>query len=59
MENKDDVRLYKQRNMKVPVEKHDTAAWVNIEDSKFQSEVTMPDEIQIRNAKEYVDTNEK
>ena len=50
---------YKEYNMGVPVEKHDTAAWANIEAVKNASNVTMPSEIQVRNAKEHVDTNQK
>jgi len=50
---------YKQQFMAMPIEKHDTAAWANIESTKRESEVTIPNDIQVRNAKEYVDTNEK
>jgi len=50
---------YKERHMAMPIEKHDTAAWANIKERKPVSGVTIPDEIQVRNAKEYVDTNEK
>lgn len=49
----------KDFNMGVPVEKHDTAAWANIERKKSHSQVTMPAEEQIINAKEHVDTNQK
>ena len=49
----------KERFMAMPVEKHDTAAWANIDDMKPVSRVTIPSEVQVRNAKEYVDTNEK
>ena len=50
---------FKEKFMAKPIEKHDTAAWANIEVSKPISNVTVPSEIQVRNAKEYVDTNEK
>lgn len=50
---------YKEKNMGKPIEKHVTAAWANIESKKPVSDVTIPSEIQARNAKEYVDTNEK
>jgi hypothetical protein len=50
---------YKERFQAMPVEKHDTAAWANIEGQNPSSQVTYPNEIQVRNAKEYVDTNEK
>lgn len=43
----------------VPVEKHDTAAWANIEKKKSHSKVTIPSEFQITNAKIHVDENEK
>lgn len=45
--------------MKVPIEKHDTAAWANEDKSKAVSKVSIPSEMDVRNAKEYVDTNEK
>lgn len=50
---------YKEKHMGKPVEKHDTAAWANINKTKPVSKVNIPDEVQVRNAKEYVDTNEK
>ncbi|MFZ5987341.1 MAG: CDIF630_02480 family spore surface protein [Bacillota bacterium] len=50
---------FKGRFMAMPVEKNDTAAWANIEETKPVSNVNIPDEVQIRNAKEYVDTNQK
>ncbi|HHW21394.1 MAG TPA: DUF3787 domain-containing protein [Clostridiaceae bacterium] len=50
---------YKEECMGTPIEKHDTAAWANIESVKKVSKVTRPSELQTENAKEYVDTNEK
>lgn len=50
---------FKEKNMGVPVEKHDTAAWANIGSRKEASKVTIPSEVQVRNAKKHVDTNEK
>ena len=50
---------FKEKFMGKEIEKHDTAAWANIEKKKPVSNVTMPSEIQVRNAKEYVDTNQK
>jgi len=44
---------YKQKNMAVPIEKHNTAAWANIEKKKPESGVPIPSEIQVENAKEY------
>jgi hypothetical protein len=49
----------KDYNLGVPVEKHDTAAWANIEKKKSHSKVTIPSEFQITNAKIHVDENEK
>jgi hypothetical protein len=49
----------KEHFMAIPIEKHDTAAWANIESTKPDSNVTVPSEIQIRNNKEWVDTNQK
>jgi len=49
----------KQHFVAKPIERHDTAAWANIQSEKGQSKVTMPAELQVRNAKEYVDANEK
>jgi hypothetical protein len=50
---------FKEKFIQMPVERHDTAAWANIEKTKRTSRVTIPSEIQVRNAKEHVDTNEK
>lgn len=49
----------KEKHMARPIEKHDTAAWANIEKMQPVSNVMIPNETQVRNAKEYVDTNEK
>lgn len=49
----------KQKNMGKPIERHDTAAWANIEDLQPDSKVPLPSDVQMKNAKEYVDTNEK
>lgn len=50
---------FKEKHMATPIEKHDTAAWANIESTKQVSKVTMPSEEQVDNAKEHVDSNEK
>jgi len=42
-----------------PVEKHDTAAWANIKETKAESNVPIPDIIDVENAKEYVEENKK
>lgn len=49
----------KQKNMAMPIENHQTAAWANIESLKPESRVPIPSEIEVRNAKEWVDTNHK
>lgn len=49
----------KQSFMALPVEHHDTAAWADVEETKPESNVNIPNEADVRNAKEYVDTNEK
>ena len=49
----------KEKNMAMPIERHDTAAWANINKMKASSKVNIPDEIQVRDAKEYVDSNQK
>lgn len=45
--------------MKEPVEKHETAAWANIKDTKPESNVPIPDVVDVENAKEYVEENKK
>lgn len=50
---------YKEKHLGIPIEKHDTAAWANIEETKPVSNVTIPSQTQVRNAKEHVDTNQK
>ena len=50
---------FKQNNMDTPIENHKTAAWSNEEKYKKISKVNIPNTIQVKNAKEYVDTNQK
>jgi hypothetical protein len=50
---------YKEKRMEMPVENHDSAAWANTSKLKPVSKVNIPDTVQVRNAKEYVDTNQK
>lgn len=50
---------YKEKFKEVPIENHETAAWANIEKTKILSNVAIPDETGVLNAKEYVDENEK
>jgi hypothetical protein len=48
-----------KRAVNTPIEKHETASWANIEDLESTTNVTIPSETQVINAKEYVDSNEK
>lgn len=50
---------FKQTFMAIPIEKHDSAAWADMEEMKAMSQVNIPAEEDVRNAKEYVDTNQK
>jgi hypothetical protein len=50
---------YKEKFNTMPIEKHETAAWSNIKDTKPESNVAIPNEAEVINAKEYVDENEK
>lgn len=49
----------KEKHMALPIERHTTAAWANAKKIKPVSQVTIPDEVDVMNAKEYVDTNQK
>jgi len=49
----------KKRQMAKPIEKHTTAAWANIEKMKEVSNVAIPSEIEVGNAKQWVDNNQK
>lgn len=42
-----------------PIEKHDTAAWANIDDQKPISKVPIPSDLEVNNSKNWVDKNEK
>ena len=50
---------YKEKFMAMPIEKHDTASWANMEQAKPLSNVNIPDDTEVMNAKEYVDSNQK
>ncbi len=50
---------YKEKHMAMPIESHVTAAWASQATLKPVSKVNIPDEEQVMNAKEYVDSNEK
>ena len=41
------------------VERHNTAAWANIEDIKEDSRVMIPCDEQVDNARDYVNENQK
>ncbi|HHV71596.1 MAG TPA: DUF3787 domain-containing protein [Clostridia bacterium] len=49
----------KERFMAQPIEKHTTAAWANIEKLQPVTNVAIPSETEVRNAKEWVDSNQK
>ena len=44
---------------KQPTEKHDTAAWADVSTKKPESNVTIPSNAAMENAKDWVDSNEK
>lgn len=46
-------------SFRVPIEKHTTAAWANIVETKPVSTVAVPGRKSVRNAKDYVDANQK
>ena len=46
-------------NETTPIEQHLTAAWANIEMVEPFSGVPIPNEIEVENAKEWVDSNQK
>jgi hypothetical protein len=50
---------FKQHFMAMPIENHETAAWANMEHLKRGSRVPQPAEVEVKNAKEWVDTNQK
>ncbi|QEK10901.1 DUF3787 domain-containing protein [Crassaminicella thermophila] len=48
-----------KKNLAQPIENHKTAPWANIENLKPESCVPTPNKLEVENAKEWVDTNEK
>ncbi len=50
------MRLYRRFK---PVERHDTAAWANIYKVREPSRINIPDEFEVENAKDWVDSNQK
>ena len=49
----------RSKNYREPVEKHDTAAWASIESLKPVTRVHQPGETEVKDAKDYVDSNQK
>jgi len=49
----------KSNNRRQPIEAHNTAAWANIERHQPVSNVSIPSDFEVINAKEYVDENRK
>ena len=49
----------KDKKKTAPVEKHNTAAWADSEQLKDISQVNIPSEADVLNAKEYVDSKQK
>ncbi|MEW9093476.1 MAG: DUF3787 domain-containing protein [Clostridiaceae bacterium] len=58
MNNRDSIKV-NSNTKKRPIEQHDTAAWANIEYLKPVSQVSVPSEVEMFNAKEWVDSNQK
>ena len=50
---------YKEFHMRTPVENQSTAAWANMDWVDEESGVNIPSEMQVINAKEFVDENQK
>ncbi|QGU94845.1 DUF3787 domain-containing protein [Clostridium bovifaecis] len=50
---------YKERFMSMPIERHETAAWANIYEFKPVSQVTIPSEFEVWEAKDWVEENQK
>lgn len=50
-----DIKNFKKQ----PIEKHNTAAWADINEKQPVSNVTIPSEANVKNAKEWVDVNQK
>jgi hypothetical protein len=51
---------YKEKSMRTPIENHQTAAWTShIVKNKEEGNVQIPSDDSVRNAKDYVDANQK
>jgi len=49
----------KKNENKQPIEKHNTAAWADVSTKLPVSNVTIPSETNVENAKDWVEENEK
>lgn len=49
----------RQKTRDLPIEKHSTAAWANIEKEKPVSKVPMPSTFDVELAREWVNQNQK
>ncbi|HAA26308.1 MAG TPA: DUF3787 domain-containing protein [Ruminiclostridium sp.] len=49
----------KPTNLQKPIERHNTASWADMRKTKRVSNVLIPTESGVINAKEYVDQNQK
>lgn len=58
-ENKRKTNRYKEFHMETPVENQATAAWASMDRLDEESGVNYPDELQVINAKEFVEENQK
>jgi hypothetical protein len=54
-----DNETIKNGSFKVPIEKHDTAAWANITETIPVTNVSIPNKYETKNAKDWVDSNQK
>lgn len=52
-------KTIKSCSFETPIEKHETASWANIKDTVPVSNVSIPTDDEVRNAKDYVDANQK
>lgn len=50
---------FKEQNLGIPIENHQTAAWANIKKVKRVSRVPIPSLENVEYAKEYVEINKK
>nr|WP_269059931.1 DUF3787 domain-containing protein [Iocasia fonsfrigidae] len=54
-----DNNHFKEKMNEIPIENHQTAAWINIEGLQGSGRVFNPAYLGVEQAKEYVDENEK